>query len=88
MKLTDLYLNDEEIKNKIGLWERTDLATNELKEFGWCKLVSKASANHAVKKVAEDMQRFAKAYDMRIDGFVIPWEYWQALKKLVEELDK
>lgn len=38
----------------------------------------------ALKKVVESQKKFAKAYDMRIDGFVIPWEDWQALLKEAE----
>ena len=45
------------------------------------------SAKAQLKKVVEEKEglgRFAKAYDMRIDGFVVPWDYWQSLLEEVK----
>jgi len=77
MKLTDLYLKPEEIQQAAYIRPGND--------DGSLTLVSKASANHAVKKVVEWL--LAKKIDCYGGNALILSEDWQALKKLVEELD-
>ncbi len=76
-----ILLIDEEILEMRSTWLTTNcpnevtatkIALERLREMNKAQL----------KKVVEEKEglgKFAKAYDMRIDGFVVPWDYWQAL---------
>ena len=85
MERTDLYLKPEEIKR---IWNGTTIDKTEFETLG---VVSKASANHAVKKMVEWGNEWCEAhrsierdYEQGIIRKHQCFECWQELLKLVE----
>ena len=57
----------------------------ELEDYTWTVTEEdKAIAKEQIKNVVEELTVFAKRYDMCIDGFVVPWGFWQSLLKELE----
>lgn len=78
----NIYLSDEGLKNLRESW---------CGMYGYdmrLKLVSKASANHAVREVMDYLEKYVFYVDSRGYQALKPYATvnWQTLKKLVEEL--
>ena len=69
-----ILLTDKEIQRALNRFR----VTHDSLDYEGAGKVAKAQ----LKKVVDEdngLGKFAKAYDMRIDGFVVPWDCWQAL---------
>uniref|UniRef100_A0A6M3IVU5 Uncharacterized protein n=1 Tax=viral metagenome TaxID=1070528 RepID=A0A6M3IVU5_9ZZZZ len=64
-------LNDEEI---VALCKKHQLVK------AVAIAVAKAQHQQDLEDFIGELEVYAKAYEMRIDGFVVPWGKWQSLK--------
>ena len=84
--LTDEELKEQDANLRAGILAHHALAVKNGRDptLGTSEALfeRRKVAKAQLKKVVDEKEglgKFAKAYDMRIDGFVVPWDYWQAL---------